>query len=250
MMKDALKKTINLTNDGVFYTIQGEGRYIGVPSVFIRLSGCNLRCAWALKENGINLCDTAYSSHFPEKNIESIEEIIKDCQKYSAQHIVITGGEPFMQSSLDFLINSLDKINKFITIETNGTIYRPTRASFISLSPKLASSCHPNSKYEKVHHRLRLNLHSLSQFIDNHEFQLKFVINTAEDFNEIENLINNINTKKGKDYVNKQVYLMPQGVNTKQIDEKLPWIIEECKKRDWKLSDRLHIRIWGQRRAV
>ena len=104
------KSGLKLDVHSIFPTIQGEGNLTGMPSVFIRLYGCNLQCTF---------CDTDYTS----KNTKlSIDEIVSTCKGYNYDHIVITGGEPFRQNILP-LVEELLFIGKSISIETNGTIY-------------------------------------------------------------------------------------------------------------------------------
>ena len=75
----------------VFYSLQGEGSLVGVPSVFIRTSGCNLRCAW---------CDTPYASWNPEGKNRSIDELIAEIDRHPTEHVVLTGGEPMIAAGL------------------------------------------------------------------------------------------------------------------------------------------------------
>src|ERR1700704_5838800 len=97
----------------IFYSIQGEGMLTGVPSVFVRTSGCNLRCVW---------CDTPYTSWTPEGPEMAIEEIAKEVARYPATaHVVITGGEPMLFPSVVELAARLKAAGHHITIETAGT---------------------------------------------------------------------------------------------------------------------------------
>ncbi|MFB3041869.1 MAG: radical SAM protein [Candidatus Poribacteria bacterium] len=73
----------------IFYTIQGEGKLVGVPSVFFRTSYCNLRCVW---------CDTPYTSWTPENKDITVTEAVEAINKYNCKHVVLTGGEPFIQT--------------------------------------------------------------------------------------------------------------------------------------------------------
>ncbi|HIB89418.1 TPA: 7-carboxy-7-deazaguanine synthase QueE, partial [Candidatus Poribacteria bacterium] len=116
----------------LFYTIQGEGMLIGVPSVFFRMSYCNLRCIW---------CDTPYTSWEPEDKHISVNKVVKEITKYNCRHVVITGGEPFIQTKeLVDLCHELNEGGYHITIETNATVYADVSAHLISMSPKLRNS--------------------------------------------------------------------------------------------------------------
>lgn len=242
-------KSLNLTADGINHTIQGEGKFCGLPSIFIRLSGCNLRCQWKNSDGGVTLCDTPFSSHFPENNLVSLRKIYEQCEKSTINNIVITGGEPFLQKNTDLLVESLRLLGKHITIETNGTIFRPTMASFISISPKLYSSTTVTDKMYKIHNRIRINLSSLGEFVSKYPHQLKFVVNSPDDILEIEDLLRSIKEQRPMHF-DSEIFLMPQGVTASQLDEKLTWIIQEAIKRNWRVSDRLQIRLWGDKRGV
>lgn len=110
----------------IFYSLQGEGRWAGTPAIFIRLSGCNLKC---------DFCDT---NHQPYAEM-SDREIIDTIAQYKARHVVITGGEPTMQLTRAFL-KKLHDIGYFVQIETNGTRRLPRDAErfidWITCSPK------------------------------------------------------------------------------------------------------------------
>src|SRR5580658_7281788 len=95
----------------IFYSLQGEGILVGVPSVFIRTSGCNLRCTW---------CDTPYTSWNPEGAERSIDEIVHQARGFAAKHVVITGGEPMIAPGMVELAKDLRAAGLHITIETAG----------------------------------------------------------------------------------------------------------------------------------
>ena len=97
----------------LFFSIQGEGELTGIPSVFVRTSGCNLRCRW---------CDTKYSSWTPEGENVDIEELVEKVCSYPARHVVITGGEPMIAKDIKEFVDLLKQSGKHITIETAGTI--------------------------------------------------------------------------------------------------------------------------------
>src|ERR1700742_3220596 len=82
-----LRSSRRLKISEIFYSIQGEGGLVGVPSVFVRASGCNLRCTW---------CDTPYTSWNPEGSNRTIAEIVEEVRRHPAKHVVLTGGEPMM----------------------------------------------------------------------------------------------------------------------------------------------------------
>src|SRR5688572_33012587 len=103
----------------IFYSIQGEGRLLGIPSMFVRTSGCNLRCRW---------CDTPYTSWQPEGKSWSVEEILGEIAKYPNRHVVITGGETLLEPDIVELNREIKKRGALITIQTAETIYKPVAA--------------------------------------------------------------------------------------------------------------------------
>lgn len=224
----------------LFLTIQGEGELTGVPSVFFRTSYCNLRCHW---------CDTPYTSWKPENKDISIDEAIEQITDYNCKHIVITGGEPFVQTKdLSLLTQHLTEKNHHITIETNATIYdSEVKADLISMSPKLHSSG-PNEeeypKWAKKHERLRYNTEAIRQFLENYHCQIKFVVESPNQFQEIEELIEKTPLPR------ELVVLMPEGVTKEAISDKQEWLVEYCKEKGYRYSDRLHVAIYGKRRGV
>lgn len=241
-------KKLTFTDDWVFHTVQGEGKFVGVPAIFVRLSACNLRCEWSNGDGTFTKCDTPYSSHEPEKNIKTIKETVEEVLKHPAKHVVITGGEPFLQVNVTMLIDALVGMGKHITVETNGTMFRPSKAQFYSVSPKLATSCHHLSENFESHHTKRLNLPVLAE-IAKHPHQMKFVVNSKHDIEEIRGLIKMVAAMNGG-YDCTNVYIMPQGTTVEQLDKNLPMLIEAAKENMWNVADRFHIRVWGSKRGV
>src|SRR5258708_5450135 len=126
---DASRKLMKLSE--LFYSVQGEGKLVGVPSVFVRASGCNLRCVW---------CDTPYASWSPEGEEIAVAEIVARVREHGAGHVVITGGEPMIMPDIVELCAALRAEGRHITIETAATVYKPVAADLASLSPKLSNS--------------------------------------------------------------------------------------------------------------
>lgn len=221
----------------IFFSIQGEGKLTGVPSIFIRTSYCNLRCVW---------CDTPYTSWHPEDKEISIAEILREIEGSDCKYIVITGGEPFVQKDeLVFLCDKLFERGYYITIETNATIYAPVKAHLISMSPKLKnSSPPPDSKYFQMHNKNRIKPEVIQQFLAEYDCQVKFVVDSQDDIEEITELEKSIPIPAEK------IYLMPQGRNSKEIEGKRQWIVEVCKARNYRYSPRLQIQTWGGKRGV
>ena len=155
----------------IFYSIQGEGKLVGVPSVFVRASGCNLRCTW---------CDTPYASWEPEGEDVPVDEIVRRVSLHEAKHIVVTGGEPMIMPDVIELCAALHARGNHITIETAATVYKPVKLDLASLSPKLSNSTpwdREAGRFAAAQERQRINVPVIQQLIDNSpEFQLKLVV--------------------------------------------------------------------------
>lgn len=233
------------SSDAIFHTIQGEGKFVGYPSTFVRLSQCNLRCQWKNPDGSFTRCDTPHTSFDPVKVDHDVKDILT---KIKYDHVVVTGGEPFFQKGVVDLIKGLRDNGHYVTVETNGTIFRENQAQFISISPKLSSSsmCPDNGKR---HEKNRININNLSKFVLFHKYQFKFVVNDKDDILEIEDIADQIMKHCGED-IHPHIWLMPQGTSQAQFDEKMGWIAEVCKEKQWKLTDRLHVRIWGAKKGV
>lgn len=222
----------------IFYSIQGEGILAGVPSVFIRLSGCNLRCVW---------CDTPYTSWNPEGRDMNLEEILSEVGSYGAAHAVLTGGEPMIFPDSIELTRQLKAAGRHVTIETAGTVHQPVAADLMSISPKLANSTpreRESGRWAAQHERLRYQPEVLRKLISEYPYQLKFVVITPEDLGEIERIIAAIGADASR------VVLMPEGTSAETIRERAQWLAELCKRHGFRYSPRLHIDIWGNKRGV
>nr|WP_276591950.1 7-carboxy-7-deazaguanine synthase QueE [Halorutilus salinus] len=219
----------------VFYTVQGEGRLAGVPSVFVRTSGCNLRCSW---------CDSAYTSWDPEGETETVEEVVERADGYGANHYVVTGGEPLLQPDIDELCASLDGD---VTVETNATVYRDVDAELVSMSPKLSNST-PDEEadgWREIHEEERIDFDVIESYISSHDYQLKFVVADREDIDEIEDILASLST-----YDRNHVLLMPEGVDRDTLRQRGEWLAELCKERGFRYSPRLQIHIYGNKRGT
>jgi 7-carboxy-7-deazaguanine synthase len=222
----------------IFYSIQGEGRLIGVPSVFIRTSGCNLRCVW---------CDTPYTSWRPEGKDWTIKEILCEVRKYPSRYVVITGGEPFLAPEIEGLTMALKRTGAHITVETAGTIFKPVACDLVSLSPKLANSTprkRAGGKFARMHEARRLNFEVMAKFLEGYDYQLKFVVNQRDDFKEIRAILN-----KTRNVDPARILVMAQGKTRPELKAKASWIVELCKKHGYGFTPRLHIELFGNRRG-
>jgi len=219
----------------IFYSIQGEGSLVGVPSIFVRTSGCNLRCSW---------CDTPYTSWQPEGEELTIGEIVDRTGQYAAaQHVVLTGGEPMIARGIIELSNAFRERGMHITIETAGTVFAPVACDLMSISPKLSNST-PEGEFHARHERLRIQPDVLLQLIARYDYQLKFVITDDRSIDEAIALIETLRAPAAK------VILMPEGTSTAVLDDRSPCIAEVCKRHGFRFSPRLHVQLYGNRRGA
>lgn len=220
----------------IFYSIQGEGSLSGVPSVFVRSSGCNLRCVW---------CDTPYASWNPTGTELSIEEIVTAIQSYPATHVVLTGGEPMVAKGMHDLAARLREVGKHITIETAGTIAPMGIAcDLASLSPKLAHST-PSVEmagaWSARHESTRWQPDVIRAWVDHCDYQIKFVVHQESDVKEIVELLE----KSQLVIPAHKVLLMPEGTESKALHAAAPQVADWCKAYGFRYTPRLHIDLYG-----
>jgi 7-carboxy-7-deazaguanine synthase len=219
----------------IFYSVQGEGVLAGVPSVFVRTSGCNLRCSW---------CDTPYTSWQPEGDTLSLDEITKRVAQFPvARHVVVTGGEPMIASGVVELSERLRTRGLHITFETAGTVFAPVACDLMSISPKLANST-PDGVFHDRHEQLRIQPEVLRQLTRSYNYQLKFVVVREADLAEIRELVKMLDAPAEK------VILMPEGITSETLSERGEWVAELCKTHGYRFGPRLHVYLYGHRRGV
>ncbi len=228
-----------------FDSIQGEGRFLGQPSRFIRTVGCNLRCAWQNHDGSTTICDTPYTSWGVEKGREyHPSNTINEIENTGIRHIVITGGEPTIQSGLDSVCDTLLGSGFYVTLETNCTRYvRGIEKVFISASPNRKTSYHSTCSERELHCRNNTFLNVLRQWIRTNNYQVKFVVNDEQDITEILTII--LQSRADPD----RVYLMPQGITSVQFQERHDLILEACLKYGFNFTPRAHIYLWGNVRG-
>lgn len=223
----------------IFYSLQGEGSLVGVPSVFVRTSGCNLRCVW---------CDTPYSSWSPEGSEMSVADIVAEVRRYSsARHVVVTGGEPMIAPGIVALTEQLSARRYHITMETAGTVFEPVQCHLMSISPKLSNSTphhRDEGRWAAQHDRLRIQTEVLKDLCATYPHQLKFVVMNSSDLDEITELLDILKSPVDS------VILMPEGRDSAALRERSLWLAEVCKERGYRFSPRLHVDLWGDRRGV
>jgi 7-carboxy-7-deazaguanine synthase len=225
----------------IFHSIQGEGELTGVPSVFVRTSGCNLRCAW---------CDTPYASWRPEGRPMTIDGIVGEVTRHPAQHVVLTGGEPMVAPGIAELAAELRQLGRHVTIETAATVAPGGIAcDLASLSPKLLNSApdprqHP--AWRRKHESLRWQPEVVRAWMDAGAWQLKFVVAQPEDVEEIEGMLAQLR----RDVPRHKVLLMPEGVTIEALRSRAPWLGELCKQRGFRYAHRLQIELYGNTRGT
>jgi 7-carboxy-7-deazaguanine synthase len=220
----------------VFHSIQGEGRHAGVPSVFVRTSGCNLRC-W--------FCDTPYTSWQPEGAERSIDSLIEQVQSYDCEHVVITGGEPMLVRDIVPLSERLHESGHYLTIETAGTVDLPVAADLMSISPKLSNSTPHGADWAARHDERRDAPDVILRLTSSYDHQLKFVIDVPGDVAEVEQYLAEFPHIAGD-----RVYLMPQAIEREPLREKSVWVRDAAERRGWRMSPRLHIELFGNTRGT
>lgn len=222
----------------IFYSIQGEGLLAGVPSVFVRTSGCNLRCTW---------CDTPYASWKPEGQDVGYGPILANVRRHWSGHVVVTGGEPMIDPDIVELTQKLRTIEHHITIETAGTVFAPVECDLMSISPKLSNSTpvhEDGGRWAAQHERTRYQPDVLKELMSRYPYQLKFVVAKPDDIGEIQHVVNELEADRAR------VLLMPEGTTPEILRDRSRWIVEVCKDHKYRFCPRLHVEIWGSQRGV
>ena len=225
----------------IFCSIQGEGVLTGVPSVFVRTSGCNLRCNW---------CDTPYASWNPEGTAMTVPQILAKIEEYPARHVVLTGGEPMIAKDVRVLAAEIRALGRHLTIETAATVAPEGIAcDLASLSPKLLNSA-PDTRlgvtWRRKHEALRWQPAVVRAWLDQGEYQLKFVVTAPADVDELEGMLASLKRDLPRD----RVLLMPEGVTLEEIRAKAGWLGELCKQRGYRYAHRLQIELFGNKRGT
>jgi len=226
----------------IFYSLQGEGELTGVPSVFVRTSGCNLRCAW---------CDTPYASWNPEGETRTLPQIIAEVEGHrTAGHVVLTGGEPMIAKDVRLLAAAIKAAGRHLTIETAATVAPEGIAcDLASLSPKLLNSAPDpvaHAAWRKKHEATRWQPAVVRQWIDHYPYQFKFVVARPEDIEELEHMLAALE----REIPRHKVLLMPEATTLEKMRSRAAWLGDLCKVRGYRYAHRLHIELYGNRRGT
>jgi 7-carboxy-7-deazaguanine synthase len=239
----------------IFHTIQGEGVSAGLPAVFVRASRCNLHCVWCDTDHTWNFEGTpwphekdampGYAKHrkadvtFETTPTEAARRILE----FNCPRVVITGGEPLLQEEAFLEMIPLIRAEMAdceFEVETNATrVPSPAFAESVdqfNVSPKLSNAGMPES--------LRLNQAALRFFAASPKAWFKFVVCAPADLTEIKMLQSRHDIPPGR------ILLMPEGRTAVELDQSAPQLADLCRELGFRFCDRLHIRLWGDRRGV
>lgn len=212
----------------IFVSVQGEGPSIGKPAIFLRLSHCNLNCLW---------CDTKYAWYCgSEKSVDDVVgDILKLLDVYSKVNLlVVTGGEPLLQrNELELLVKALKKVRELeVEVETNCTV---DPGNLVDIVDRLIVS--PKLEHSGVPKELRQCAESFRNSLGKYrgKIYLKFVVETAEDLLEIDEIVNFFGAEPSS------VYLMPQASSLEELVRKLRLVTDLAIQRGFRVSDRLQI---------
>jgi 7-carboxy-7-deazaguanine synthase len=240
----------------IFRSIQGEGFLTGTESVFVRASGCNLRCSY---------CDTPYASWAPEGDDLSVDEVLARVEQLdrstpatppTAQsrdssptgHVVLTGGEPMLFAELIPLAARLRRTARHVTVETSGTLYLPVECDLMSISPKLSNSLPPPGQDPRWARRHEANRHApevIRRLLAQYDYQLKFVVDCPDDCREVETYL-----VEFPEIDRARAMLMPQGTDSQTLAEKAAWLRPYCAEHGLRFCPRRQIEWFGQVRGT
>ncbi|SFR69454.1 7-carboxy-7-deazaguanine synthase QueE [Halogeometricum limi] len=234
----------------LFASLQGEGKLAGVPSTFVRTSGCNLRC-W--------FCDSYHTSWEPTHAWMGLDELVAEVDSLAPDHVVLTGGEPLIHDESATLLDRLSE-DYHVTVETNGTLAPDAPIDLASISPKLASSTPSPAnapegvdgtegvdvgEWEERHEANRIDLDTLATLVERHEFQLKFVVTGVDDMAEVNELVTDLRGVAAAEVLDTDVLLMPEGQTRERLAETRNVVAELAREHGYRYTPRLHVDLWN-----
>jgi 7-carboxy-7-deazaguanine synthase len=223
----------------IFRSIQGEGLLTGTPSVFVRTSGCNLRCGF---------CDTPYTSWEPEGDDLPVDEILAQVARWDCTHVVLTGGEPMLHAELIPLAAALRGAGRHVTIETAGTLDLPVACDLMSISPKLSNSAPPierDPRWRTRHERARHAPQVIRRLTTDYDYQLKFVVDKPGDCDEVRTYL-----AQWPHLALDRVLLMPQGMDAASLAARAEWLVPYCHSHGVRYCPRRQIEWFGLTRGT
>ncbi|MFZ9088574.1 MAG: 7-carboxy-7-deazaguanine synthase QueE [Planctomycetaceae bacterium] len=221
----------------VFESIQGEGPWAGTKSLFIRTSGCNLRCSF---------CDTPYTSWSPEGTAWSLDQLVQRVQQSDAPDVVLTGGEPLLVPEIAKLAAACRQQQKRVTIETAGTVAsNDVECDMLAISPKLANSTPDHPHWKIRHEQARFRPDIVQKLISRNPSILKFVVEHQDDIDEVLLWLAEVPSIQRS-----MVWLMPQAKTRKQLHEKSELVREIARLHNFNFSSRLHVEMYDDLRGI
>jgi 7-carboxy-7-deazaguanine synthase len=177
----------------------------------------------------------------------TLAEIVSEVRRHSADHVVVTGGEPMLTRDVVPLTEALKTTGHHVTIETAGTVFQPVSCDLMSISPKLSNSTPlevDGGRWAAQHDRIRTQMDVLRRLIAAYPYQLKFVVEKPEDMAEIRELVTKLSADR------RRVVLMPEGTDAVTLRQRGLWIADICREEKYRYSPRLHVDLYGDRRGV
>jgi len=223
----------------IFRSIQGEGRLTGTESVFVRTSGCNLRCWY---------CDTPHASQRPNGRDMSVDEVVRQVTGFGVPYAVLTGGEPLLLAESIPLCERLRAGGLHVTVETAGTLYLPVQCDLMSISPKTSNSTPRGAGHDPWRSRHEETRHApdvVRKLIRQHHYQVKFVVDTPDDLEEIDRYLAAM-----PEIRTSCVMLMPQGTERQALEAIRVWLEPYCRERGFSFCPRRQIEWFGSTRGT
>jgi len=222
---DASEPSLRISE--IFTSVQGEGPSVGTPSVFVRLQGCDVGCAW---------CDTKYSWDARRGQAMTLNAVLDRVKEAATANVVVTGGEPLEHPAFGPLVTAVKAMGLRVEVESAGAELPPdVPVDQWNISLKLAHSGVPPAR--------RLRPEAIARFRDLGAW-FKFVVADERDLDEVLAL----QTRYG--LPSERILLMPLGMRRREQETLMPRVIEWCRRHGFRFSPRLHILVWGPRRGV